>query len=235
MTWEYILLGVFIFLFFVLPTFVAWYLHRREQETERLRALAKYVLSDFRDFQNHHEDYSEAKALRKFFSNMKNLKKAFEEEMKEKNLLGTIDDNEHKRNVVNRVFAYDYEETIYEIFSKRAYYFEPKYPTEKIEFRAHSIKQDDFIKELSLKLHITQKEANELFIKFLNKQIIYKWKNDECSIGYTLTLYWNVVSQNDLNFHRWMEAHPEIEAEKINLEEIIKNKRNANQHQREAT
>ena len=70
MSRDYILLGICIFLFFVLPMSVAYYLKRRAEETERLKGLSQYVLGDFQDFQEKHEDYSEAKALMK-----KNAKK----------------------------------------------------------------------------------------------------------------------------------------------------------------
>ncbi len=220
MSRDYILLGVCIFLFFVLPMTVAYYLKRRAEETERLKGLSQYVLGDFQDFQEKHEDYSEAKALRKFFSNWRNLKKAYEEERKKEEVLDKMDDMVHKTNVANRVFAYDYEETIFEIFSKRAYYFAPEYPTEKIKYYGYSIKKDVFIAELSSKLKLTKDEADKLFMQFLNKNIISKAKNDDCSIGYTLGINWSVVSKNDLNFTRWMEAHPEIKAECRNMDEV---------------
>ena len=70
--------------------------------------------------------------------------------------------------------------------------------------------------------------AESLFNEFLNRLLVMMNRNGTCSIGYTLDLYWNVVSPNDLNFTRWMEAHPEIKAKskKIDMDEILRKRDN---------
>ena len=225
--WDYSLLIWVIFIFIVIPLFglvFLFYQRKRDEKTEHLLDLAEYVNDEFMTFQDEHENYSETKALRKFFSNsrvrLKALKLRSEHEQKKKNYEDEID----KYHIKNRVFAYDYEETIYEIFSKTANYFIPQYPKEKIVYHYSHIKKDEFVEELSSKLKLSKDEAESLFNVFLNKQSIFKDNFDNCGIGSTLELYWNVVSPNDFNFSRWIEAHPEIKskAESKNLDEILK-------------
>lgn len=225
--WDYSLLIWVIILFpglSIIGLGYLFYQRKRDEKTERLRDLAEYVNDEFMTFQDEHENYSEAKALRVFFSNsrihLKALKLQREDEQMKKN-----DEDEIKKNYIkNRVFAYDYEETIFEIFSKTAYYFIPQYPTEKIVYHYGDIKKDEFVEELSSKLKLSKDEAESLFNVFLNRQLIFMDRFEKCGIGYTLKLYWNIVSPNDLNFTRWVEAHPEIKskAKSMNSDEIIK-------------
>ena len=203
--WDYSLLIWVIFVFLVFPLIGLSYLfyqRKKDKETERLRELVGYVNDEFVTFQDEHENYSETKALRIFFSNSRVHLKALKLQSEDEQMKKNDEDEIKKYHIKNRVFAYDYEETIYEIFSKTAYYFIPQYPTEKIVYHYGDIKKDEFIEELSSRLKLSKDEAERLFNVFLNKQLIFKDNFDNCGIGSTLELYWNVVSPNDFNFSR---------------------------------
>ena len=232
--WDYSLLIWFIFLFpglSIIGLGCIFYQTKKNKKTERLKSLVEYVNDEYMTFQDEHENYSEAKALRRLFSNPRIYNKALQLQREAENNRKGYEYEFKKNNIKNRVYAYDYEETIYEIFSKTAYYFIPKYPTEKIVYRYGAIKKDVFIEELSSKLKLSKDEAESLFNEFLNMSLVNMFSNGDCRIGYTLDLYRNVVSPNDLNFTRWMEAHPEIKAksEKVDMDEILR-KRDNNSH-----
>lgn len=229
--WDYSLLIWVIFVFLGLPIIglvCVFYQTKKNKKTEHLKSLVEYVYDEYMTFQDEHENYSEAKALRRFFSNTRIYKKAIELQREDENIRKGHEYEFKKRNIKNRVYAYDYEETIYDIFSKTAYYFTPEYPTEKIDYHYGDIKKDVFIEELSSKLKLSKDEAESLFNEFLKRLLVMMNRNGTCRIGYTLDLYWNVVSPNDLNFTRWIEAHPEIKvkSEKIDMDEILRKRGN---------
>lgn len=229
--WDYSLLIWVIFVFLGLPIIglvCVFYQTKKNKKTEHLKSLVEYVYDEYMTFQDEHENYSEAKALRRFFSNTHIYNKALELQREDENIRKGHEYELKKRNIKNRVYAYDYEEIIYDIFSKTAYYFTPQYPTEKIVYHYGDIKKDVFIEELSSKLKLSKDEAESLFNEFLNRLLVKMNRNGTCSIGYTLDLYWNVVSPIDLNFTRWMEAHPEIKAKskKVDMDEILRKRGN---------
>lgn len=225
--WDYSLLIWFIFIFpglTIIGLGYIFYQRKKDKKTDYLKSLVEYVNDEYMTFQDEHENYSEAKALRVFFNNSRIYLKALELQREDEKNRKEYDDEVKKNNIKNRVFAYDYEETIYEIFSKTAYIFTPQHPTEKIVYHYSDIKKDVFIEELSSKLKLSKDEAESLFNVFLNRQLVFMNRNGACRIGFTLKLYWNVVSSNDLNFSRWMEAHPEIKAKlkKVDMDELSK-------------
>lgn len=223
--WDYSFLIWFIFIDLVLPLIVGGYIfyrRKRDEKTERLKNLAGYVYDEFMTFQDEHENYSEAKALRIFFSNSKVHLKALQFKNDEAKKIKEYEDEIKKNKIRNRVYAYDYEETIYEIFSRTAYYH--KFFNEKIVYHCRDIKKDEFIDVLSSKLKLSKNEAERLFNVFLNRQLLFMDKFEKCGIGFTLTLYWNIVSPNDLNFSRWIEAHPEIKSKvtSVNMDDFLR-------------
>lgn len=225
---DYSLIFVYVLILVVFP--LVWYsynyiVQKRKKQTERYRELASFVPQEFGEFQNKHEDYSEAKALRIFFSNSKVYLEALKLQGEHERRLKAYEDQYKNIKIANRLFSYDYEETIYEIFSKTAWYFITDNPLQMkfVTYSSGYIKKDEFIDKLSSKLKLSKNEADNLYNEFLNKRIIDETDKGNCGIGFTLSVCWNVISPNDLNFTRWMKAHPEIKARGENIDEI-KNK-----------
>lgn len=66
----YFMLFFYGFILIILPLIglLWWFLYERyEKKTKELKDLSYYLSEEFRNYWNRHEDYSEAKALRKFF------------------------------------------------------------------------------------------------------------------------------------------------------------------------
>ena len=132
-----------------------------------------------------------------------------------------IDEDKRKREeakrkdrIIKRVFSYQYEELIYEIFSPYA-----KKNQFGGTFRRQSWSVDEelenefVINEISRILSISYAEASSLFKKFIENELLGRstYKN-KCWVGTILKEEWDFVSKDDKNLSRWMESHHNIES-----------------------
>ena len=128
------------------------------------------------------------------------------------------EEKERKEKIINRVFSYQYESLIYEIFSPYAEkkdinkVYGGRFSGQSWEVVKHL--EDDFVKsEISRILSISSSEASELFNSFLEKKLLGRlWYKNKCSIGATLEKEWAIISRTDMNLSSWMESHHDIES-----------------------
>lgn len=190
---------------------------KRNDEIEKLRELVYFVREDYNAFIYEHEDYSEEKALKVFFSSYANKEKAFLERIKANEKEKQKEDERRKRKIINRVFSYNYEETIYEIFSTKAILLD-EYPKGNPTFSTPYLSVDYVVDEMARLLGISDSASKALFLELAKKKILYlpvKKDNNgknyiesgKCGIGDLLLHDWDVISKYDLNFNRWMATH----------------------------
>lgn len=131
--------------------------------------------------------------------------------------LNTLD-KERKEKIINRVFSYQYESLIYEIFSpyaeKKNYNkaYGGRFPWQSWVVEKHL--EDDFVKsEISRLLSVSSTEAAALFSSFIEKRLLGHWMyKNKCTIGTTLEKDWDIISKTDMNLSRWMESNHDIES-----------------------
>ena len=120
-----------------------------------------------------------------------------------------IDESERRELIINRVFAYEYEDMIYELLSKGRVYYDT------IEgWRANyscPIPYDVFRVALEEKFSINSEEATTIIAELIRRNIItdYTWEGYEKGIrlGDILGVYWCIVSKEDMNLNKYCLLH----------------------------
>lgn len=119
-----------------------------------------------------------------------------------------------KDKIIKRVFSYQYEELIYEIFSPYAKKNQFGGTFRRQSWSVNEELENEFvINEISRILSISYDEASSLFKKFIENELLGRstYKN-RCNIGTLLGNEWDLVSKDDMNLSRWMESHHNIES-----------------------
>lgn len=130
------------------------------------------------------------------------------------NLINESEDKERKENIIKRVFAYKYENLIYEIFAP--YARQPKFGG-GFKYQRWNIDidlEDEFIKsEISRILCVPNDDAAKIFKELLDNLLLchINYKN-KSGVGHILTREWDIISRNDMNLDRWMESHQNVES-----------------------
>lgn len=116
-----------------------------------------------------------------------------------------------KRELIKkRVFAYDYEEMLYEIYAPTATRINSN------EWKSNSLNMDYIIERIGNIMEISKEEALKIFDLLIDKKILEKeYRNeDEISLCYMLNSKyycssdeWQIVSDIDLNLSKWMVNH----------------------------
>ncbi len=116
-----------------------------------------------------------------------------------------------KRELIKkRVFAYDYEEMLYEIYAPTATRINSN------EWKSNSLNKDYIIERIGNIMEISKEEALKIFDLLIDKKILEKeYRNeDEISLCYMLNSKyyrssdeWQIVSDIDLNLSKWMVNH----------------------------
>ena len=177
------------------------YIDKKDEIARDNRDLAKYVDNIPRD---PHRSFDQN--LKKALSDSNVREKAeqrrkdaieFENKMAEEN---------RKRQITKRVYSYDYECLIYQIFAP----FRTKNECEE-KWSYDKLEKKFVINEIARIKEITLDQAGELFLEMKEKGLIEEYQM-KCKIGMTLDYYWNVVSDEDLNFSKWVNSQTYIES-----------------------
>lgn len=136
------------------------------------------------------------KRFRKDHNFLKETEDSYKESEKEKKLEY---EKERKRNIVERAFAYDYEELLFRIYEPTAEYYDGEWSPESM------FKEEVLQRIIEIK-NISRNEAEDIFkILVDHKLIIYI--AGRCFL--TLTLHdknlSHIISKTDMNFNRWMK------------------------------
>ena len=201
-----VVLGLFIFLF-------VEYVKSKDEYNKHLKELfGKHVIigDDF-VYEQHHS----IKDIKKYFKENPDILKQREEEWrKEKGEERKNNEKKRKERIKDRIWAYDYEETLFEIYAPLA---EFKYGTWQCGFEK-KLSKDELIQKISAHRHISTHEASKLFEEFVAHNVINEYNGDY----YFSMLYdWDVVSDLDMNMEKWIDAHGKDMNEVDSTEETI--------------
>ena len=180
------------------------YMEKESDRDDHYRELAKYfserelgIIQNNRYTKEHHSD-----VIRRFVDEHPDKLEEAERKYKVDEHNRYIRKEEIKREFIKtRVFAYDYEEMLFQIFA----HYEVKH--EKPSRR-------DVIQRISEIKGIPENEAINMFMLLLNKQVLFDLPGD---LGVSLNPMlvtddywnkeWNIVSNTDMTLNKWMIAH----------------------------
>lgn len=169
-----------------------WYWGRVMKKDEHYKKLGRY----------YDIDYMNVDVVRKFFKEHPDKLEEAERKYKVDEHKRYIREEEIKREFIKtRVFAYDYEEMLFQIF---AHY----------EVKHEKPSRHDVIQRISEIKGIPENEAINMFMLLLNKQVLFDLPGD---LGVSLNPMlvtddywnkeWNIVSNTDMTLNKWMVAH----------------------------
>jgi hypothetical protein len=114
----------------------------------------------------------------------------------------------HKKELIqNRIYAYKYEDLIFELFSKRGIHYSERqgWLVDK------KIPYDAFKSALEKRFSLDSEEAVSVIAELHAKEIIVDLslgdRKENVYIGDILTKYWYIVSMEDMNFNKYCKMH----------------------------
>ena len=103
------------------------------------------------------------------------------------------EDLEHKRNILNRTYAYKYEEILYDIFISKDIFTETT-----------------LISKIKERLNLEYDEAYKLFKEWEKHDLIFSSSVNNppvYELGFTLRTHANIISKSDLTLEKWREQN----------------------------
>lgn len=190
---------------------ILW-MERQHDKIEYFRKLlmASHLDHDFEIFWSNHSNYSYEQALCKFFTPEKETlamrkKEEIEIEKEEiEKLLEKEEDKQHKEIILNRVFAYDFEKFIFNLYAPLAINEHGKWMLKEA-----SLPYDDVYEKFLEHYAGTSKGNKNTFEELISRRLLDKsYQNPtDLKVGIILTLYANVISKADLNIEIWMTTY----------------------------
>lgn len=173
--------------------------NQRDNKYREYESLKWCILDDYLKYQQEH-NYSEKKALRRFFKNKCNYDRAkelcTESEWCSKYYSPSLSDDDLRKK---REYSYKYEDVVYEVFGKWGYRLSSD------EWLIHKQLTSQFIiTEVAKLLRLSLCESIRLFDEFIENGLLqrYEWNLDLYIMGYTLH-NWDYVSSRDKSFSQW--------------------------------
>lgn len=117
-----------------------------------------------------------------------------------------MEENRRREDIIHRVYAYEYEDNLCEIFSKIATINGFVYD---LPFDA-GLYSGEIINELARIRNISLSEAEHIFQYLIKYGVLTKKYGSDSYYPLCLRTKenkWNVVSDYDLNIHKWMLKH----------------------------
>ncbi len=178
--------------------------HRADNIYECERLIEEgHLFCEFNAFRNSHPEMSYEKALKTFFTfERKVLIKKQIAERKER--IALLNKKETERHIRMRVFAYEYENFVFSLFDSHISQYEERNYYNLIKIK---IKREIIIDEIKKYYGLNDNQALDLFEKLNKNDIIsrhYILNENNYNIGSTLTIYANVISEDDLNYEKWV-------------------------------
>ena len=147
----------------------------------------------------YHYSHSE---IRKFFKEnpgeLKRREDAWQAKQKEK-----YQENEKKKKqkIKDRIFAYDYEDTLFEIFAPYAKNGGGIWTCDKW------LPKEDIISKISAIRGISKHESESIFNKLEEHNVLIKIGGEYMLSVINTFSDWNIVSDTDMNLNKWMVEH----------------------------
>lgn len=94
---------------------------------------------------------------------------------------------------------------------------------------SESLPKNYIISEIEKEFHFTKDASSILLKEFIGNNLLeYHITKDDIIIGSILSTFWNIVSDNDLNFHKYIKQYGKKTESETLQEEIVKYKSNDN-------
>lgn len=178
---------------------VCWLAERKEKQKKHYKELAK----------NYTFCYESIESIEKRFKNdpelLKEAEKLFAQSMEDKKRYKELD---RKRGIVERVFAYDYEDLLFQIYAPVATenYFHVWDAYDKYLTRGQILDRISEIRAISIE------EADKTFQILKEHFLIVPYGQGFClthmlEADRNISPSWNIVSYTDMNLDKWMVAH----------------------------
>lgn len=196
-----------------------------QAEANRQLVVKSGELFEFERFCKSHPELSHKQALLKYYEDEDVRNEAIKKAQKHIQLEKEWEDKANRERSIKRVFAYKYENFIFSLFSPLA---------KKSEFN-----NEEWECKGSLPLcYVTHKmqeeygteESNSLFQQFIDNKLIRRgsYSNfDNIYLGDILEMYYNVISDDDLNMSNYIKkygrrcSYDELQAEIHKLNESM--------------
>lgn len=211
-------LGVLVFIVFI-GYLILGYINKQSRDEAERRDLAKhYNLNNAVLDPNRSYDQN----LKKVFSDPKARKEAEENRRKYNERKAAEEDKKRREDIIKRTYSYKYEDIVYEIFAP--YRKERRVSIDGQKWEVNERLENEFvIQEISRILNVDSEEARRLFKEFDDNNLVDVGlgrnlsRGRKCGLGVLLAYDWNIISNSDKNFSKWIEEHPNIEsAESVN-------------------
>lgn len=162
------------------------------QKSEKKRLNELYFLK----FHSYMTDY---KSLKKYFDSHPEIYEECLRIKKERDEISKkVDEKLKKQNIMNRIFAYDYEDMLYTIYLPTAREHDGKYTIGRLT-------KDRIISGICEYKNISRSEAEILFEDLYKHGLFWGGRDGEYSLILVDSIYWNIVSDSDMNFDKWMK------------------------------
>ena len=163
-------------------------------------------------YKKNHYTYEDISTIRKRLRQDRELLKETEEDYKKQQKADYYyQEAKRKEAIVKRVFAYDYEEMLYQIFAPIA-----KNNDDGLTWHAgmRYVGKSYIVNEITKKKKVSILEAESIFNILIEHELIIRVGPDMYTLTYWLEstklekgLNWDVVSDTDWNLDKWMNAH----------------------------
>lgn len=196
------MIGIIIFAFFIFLGYISF--QQRSLTYEDSRILNNVSDTDIRNeyrANNVHSDrqrmnYIKKKYPEKWEEAIQRCKRFDEQE-------AIYQDKDRKQKIANRMFAYEYEEDLYKLYSKYAHVEHKQYTS-----AGKALGKKKICEHLMTCRNLSEDKANNLIDELLKHNVL-----SNVYVGVVLSpmidgrfygSYWDVVSDRDLNLHKWM-------------------------------
>lgn len=188
----------------------------KRDETEHLRQLVA-MDGGFDKFWESHKNLTYEQALRAFYKDPKKLAKAKEEKNRREEMNRKWDERNKKEKTIKRVYAYKYEDFVFSLFSPLASYSsigkewdEPSMSTGLPEnYILHRMKE------------LGSEDTYGLYCEFLKNDLFYRDdKTKKVGLGFILSCYANIISEEDMNMDKWIKKYGQTQSERELLADV---------------
>lgn len=199
----FIFLAVVVIVFYVRETSKSNFIHYWKKQINESSLNVKDDFSNY--FEKHCNTMSEYKIYKSYLTEARQ-KKVLDgvKECQERDK--RLEDFTKKEFIPKRVFAYEYEDFLFSLFSSTYVYFDfygewsGYCPEDKM------ITEDYILEKIISQYNLSKEEARALFLTFLKNDLICSNRtNNKFKLGATLTTHANIISLQDMNVDKWMK------------------------------
>lgn len=176
-----------------------------QAEVNRQLVVKSGELFEFEKFCKSHPELSHKQALLKYYEDENVRNKAIKKAKKHIQLEKEWEDKANRERSIKRVFAYKYESFVLSLFSPMA---------KKSVFNDEEWECKDslplFYVSHKMQEEYGAEESNSLFQQFIDNELIRRGSYsdfDNVYLGDILEMYYNVISDNDLNISNYIKKH----------------------------